>query len=272
MLGFKKKFFFSNFTCNSIELHLHFYQLRRAIVNDDLWCMQEEAVRLAALQCQIQFGDCDPQTIPLKDLSSCLPKTYFNIKHVADLIDAEHCKLHGESETIAKLEYIQLCESLPTYGVTFFLVWEKLKGQKKLMPLFLGIERKVIFRADAENKKILTKWPLKMIRRWIVSPQSFTLDLGEYLTSNYSVYTTKGEQISEMIAGYINCITRNPPNRLTQVYSDRQEQDSIEEIKVKGFSIYCTSNAVTACKVCAKFMYMGLVLLNQYCPIVVWEN
>ena len=250
VFGFKKKFFFFNFTCNSIELHLQFHQLHRAIINDDLWCTQEEAVRLAALQFQIQFGDYDPQTIHLKDLSSCLPKAYFNVKHVIELINAEHRKLHGESETIAKLEYIQLCESLPTYGITFFLVWEKLKGKKKLMPLFLGIERKAIFRADAENKRILARWPLTLIRQWTASPQSFTLDIGEYSIYCYSVYTTEGKHISEMIAGYIDRIIKNPPNRLSQMSAGSEKQSSIKEIKIREVSICSTSQMVTACKVC----------------------
>ena len=34
----------------------------------------------------------------------------------------EHRKLHNLSELHAKFRYIQLCRSLRTYGVTFFLV------------------------------------------------------------------------------------------------------------------------------------------------------
>ena len=37
-----------------------------------------------------------------------------------------------------KLRYIQYCRQLKTYGVTFFLVKEKMKGKNKLVPRLLG--------------------------------------------------------------------------------------------------------------------------------------
>jgi talin len=39
----------------------------------------------------------------------------------------EHKQLHDQSELDAKLKYTQLCRSLRTYGVTFFLVKVKSK-------------------------------------------------------------------------------------------------------------------------------------------------
>ena len=39
---------------------------------------------------------------------------------------------------------------------------------------------------------------------WVLSPQDF----GEYQESYYSVQTTEGEQISQLIAGYIDIILK----------------------------------------------------------------
>ena len=44
------------------------------------------------------------------------------------------------------------------------------------------------------------------MRRWAASPTSFTLDFGGYSDAYYSVQTTEGETISQVIAGYIDII------------------------------------------------------------------
>ena len=51
-------------------------------------------------------------------------------------------------------------------------------------------------------------WPLTTVKRWAASPNSFTLDFGDYSESYYSVQTTEGEQISQLIAGYIDIILK----------------------------------------------------------------
>ena len=47
---------------------------------------------------------------------------YIKIERIEELVLAEHRKLHNLSEQNAKYRYIQLCRSLHTHGVTFFLV------------------------------------------------------------------------------------------------------------------------------------------------------
>ena len=58
------------------------------------------------------------------------------------------------SELNAKFRYIQMCRGMPTYGVTFFLVKEKLKGRNKLVPRLLGISRSSIMRIDENTKEV----------------------------------------------------------------------------------------------------------------------
>ena len=66
----------------------------------------------------------------------------------------EHRKLHNMSELNAKFRYIQLCRSLRTYGVTFFLVKEKMKGRNRLVPRLLGITKESIMRVDENTKQV----------------------------------------------------------------------------------------------------------------------
>lgn len=55
---------------------------------------------------------------------------------------------------------------------------------------------------------VLQVWPLTTVKRWAASPNSFTLDFGDYSDSFYSVKTPEGEQIAQLIAGYIDIILK----------------------------------------------------------------
>ena len=87
-------------------------------------CTREEAIQLAALQCQILYGNHKEATHKpgFLNLSEFLPKEYTKIRGIEKNIFAQHRKTHNMSEIHAKFRYIELCRSLRTYGVTFFLV------------------------------------------------------------------------------------------------------------------------------------------------------
>ncbi|CAN7981389.1 unnamed protein product, partial [Ixodes pacificus] len=185
-------------------------QARDAILNTTHPVTLEEACKFAGLQCQIQFGDHNETKHKpgFLDLKEFLPKDYAKIKGIEKKVFAEHRKAIGTSELDAKVKYVALARSLKTYGVTFFLVKEKMKGKNKLVPRLLGVTKDSVMRLDERTKEIMKVWPLTTVRRWAASPNSFTLDFGDYSESYYSVQTTEGEQISQLIAGYIDIILK----------------------------------------------------------------
>ena len=79
------------------------------------------------------------------------------------------------NELKARFFYFQLCRSLRTYGVSFFLVEGKVKGRNRLMQNLLGIAKESILQVDASTKEVLKIWPLTSIIHWAASPTSFTL-------------------------------------------------------------------------------------------------
>lgn len=127
VLTLRKKFFFTDPNVNGndpVQLNLIYAQSRDAIINGTHPCTLAEAVKLAAFQCQILYGNYNeakhkPGFLPLKEF---LPRKHVNMKKIEISIFAEHCKLHDYAEIDAKFHYIQLCQSLKTYGVTFYLV------------------------------------------------------------------------------------------------------------------------------------------------------
>lgn len=215
VLTLRKKFFFSDQNVDRndpVQLNLLYVQSRDAIIDGTHPCTRDEAVQFAALQCQIQYGNHNeakhkPGFLTLEEF---LPREYVKLKGIEKSIFADHRKLHNLSEINAKFRYIQLCRSLRTYGVTFFLVkvillvvkifvfcvcvsvmnvaschslflifsltaQEKMRGRNKLVPRLLGITRESIMRVDENTKEVLKTWPLTTVRRWAASPNSFTL-------------------------------------------------------------------------------------------------
>ncbi|CAL8095916.1 unnamed protein product [Calicophoron daubneyi] len=237
VLFLRRKYFFSDQnvdTRDPVQLNLLFVQLKEAILNGTHPISLDQAMDLAALQCQAEIGVFTPEKAkhnPI-DLKEHLPKEYAKVKGVEKRIQERHKKLGDFDEREAKLRYVQLCRSLPTYGITFFLIKEKLKGKNKLVPRLFGVSKESIMRVDEKTKEILETWPLTHIRRWAAGPNLFTLDFGQYSPDgNYAMQTTEGEQIGQLISGYIDIILRRQRSRQAAL-NDGDEENMIVEDNV----------------------------------------
>ncbi|XP_072258202.1 talin-2 isoform X2 [Pyxicephalus adspersus] len=104
-----------------------------------------------------------------------------------------------------------------------------MKGKNKLVPRLLGITKDSVMRVDEKTKDVLQEWPLTTVKRWAASPKSFTLDFGEYQESYYSVQTTEGEQISQLIAGYIDIILKKKQSKDRFGLEGDEESTMLEE-------------------------------------------
>jgi talin len=114
------------------------------------------------------------------------------------------------------------------------------------VPVLLGVTRDSVMRLDEETKEILKIWPLTTLRRWAASPNSFTLDFGDYADAYYSVQTSEGEQISQLIAGYIDIILKKR-KEMSKATEEDEEQVAIAEETVrpaKASAITTQSNRV----------------------------
>ncbi|GAA29942.2 talin [Clonorchis sinensis] len=214
VLLLKRRYFFSDMNVDArdpIQLNLLYLQLKDAILKGTHPVSQEEAIYLAALQCQIQLGDCNPEKFRANflDLKDLLPKEYAKIRSLEKKILQQHAEFTGLSDIEAKVKYCQFCRSLKTYGITFFLVKERIKGKNKLIPRLLGVTKDSVIRLDEKTKEVLKIWPLTSISRWAASLHAFTMDFGEYSPDDcYTAQTSEGEQISQLIAGYVDIITK----------------------------------------------------------------
>ncbi|XP_059555528.1 talin-2 isoform X2 [Myotis daubentonii] len=230
----RRKFFYSDQNVDSrdpVQLNLLYVQARDDILNGSHPVSFEKACEFGGFQAQIQFGPhVEHKHKPgFLDLKEFLPKEYIKQRGAEKRIFQEH-KNYGEmSEIEAKVKYVKLARSLRTYGVSFFLVKEKMKGKNKLVPRLLGITKDSVMRVDEKTKEVLQEWPLTTVKRWAASPKSFTLDFGEYQESYYSVQTTEGEQISQLIAGYIDIILKKKQSKDRFGLEGDEESTMLEE-------------------------------------------
>nr|CAD7426624.1 unnamed protein product [Timema monikensis] len=214
----RRKFFFSDQNIDSrdpVQLNLLYVQARDAILDGTHPVTLDKACEFAGIQCHIQFGDHNENKhrTGFLDLKEFLPQSYVKVKTVEKKVFTEHKKHVGLSELDAKVIYTKTARSLKTYGVTFFLVKEKMKGKNKLVPRLLGVTKESVLRLDEKTKEILKTWPLTTVRRWGASPNTFTLDFGDYSDQYYSVQTTEAEQIVQLIAGYIDIILKKKKSK-----------------------------------------------------------
>uniref|UniRef100_A0A8D2LPS1 Talin 2 n=1 Tax=Varanus komodoensis TaxID=61221 RepID=A0A8D2LPS1_VARKO len=191
----------------------------------------EKACEFGGFQAQIQFGPhVEHKHKPgFLDLKEFLPKEYIKQRGAEKRIFQEHKNCGEMTEIEARVKYVKLARSLRTYGVSFFLVKEKMKGKNKLVPRLLGITKESVMRVDEKSKEVLQEWPLTTVKRWAASPKSFTLDFGEYQESYYSVQTTEGEQISQLIAGYIDIILKKKQSKDRFGLEGDEESTMLEE-------------------------------------------
>nr|XP_043867812.1 talin-1 isoform X1 [Solea senegalensis]XP_043867813.1 talin-1 isoform X1 [Solea senegalensis]XP_043867814.1 talin-1 isoform X1 [Solea senegalensis]XP_043867815.1 talin-1 isoform X1 [Solea senegalensis]XP_043867816.1 talin-1 isoform X1 [Solea senegalensis] len=217
MLLLRRKFFYSDQNVDSrdpVQLNLLYVQARDDILNGSHPVSFDKACEFAGYQCQIQFGDHNEAKHKpgFLDLKEFLPKEYIKHKGEKKIFQA-HKNCQNMTEIEAKVSYVKLARSLKTYGVSFFLVKEKMKGKNKLVPRLLGITKESVMRVDEKTKEVIQEWNLTNIKRWAASPKSFTLDFGDYQDGYYSVQTTEGEQIAQLIAGYIDIILKKKKSK-----------------------------------------------------------
>ena len=103
-----------------------------------------------------------------------------------------------------------------------------MRGKNRLVPRLLGVTKESVLRLDEKTKEILKTWPLTTVRRWAASPNVFTLDFGDYQDQYYSVQTNEGEQISQLISGYIDIILKRRQKR-DHLGDDGNDEEALEE-------------------------------------------
>ncbi|CAD5205405.1 unnamed protein product [Bursaphelenchus okinawaensis] len=208
----RRKFFVSDTNLNTndpAQLGMLYAQCRDGVIDGTHPVSREIAIKLAALQCAIEYGEYQEGVEKKLNMRDLLPKEYAKAKeHEKNIVEEwKELNIYNEKVQLQK-KYCEVCQSLPTYGVTFFLVKEKVPGKNKLIPRLLGVNKDSVLRVDERTKQVLKEWPLEQVRRYAPAANLFTLDFGDYQDGYYCVKTPDGEKIAALISGYIDIILK----------------------------------------------------------------
>ncbi|KII72586.1 Talin-1 [Thelohanellus kitauei] len=190
ILSLRRKYFYESTknVLDPFELHILYKQVRGWLTS---WCVLH--FKLASLSLQIQKGNYEEKTFKLteyaaklRSVAAYLPKEFHsNAKALKKLIKTEYINLTDVKDFDCKQQYTSLCQNSKMYGVSIFLVKEKLKGKQRLGTILLGITKESVMRLDETTKN----------------------DFGDY-DDDYSVLTTEADQIASILSGYIDLIIK----------------------------------------------------------------
>ena len=80
---------------------------------------------------------------------------------------------------------------------------------------------------------VMQTWPLESVKRWAATQNIFTIDFGE--KSFYSVQTTEGDKIKNMVASYVDLMKKNEAREAEIAHgSDQDIMESDRQLGKKG--------------------------------------
>ncbi|XP_030598191.1 tyrosine-protein phosphatase non-receptor type 13 isoform X2 [Archocentrus centrarchus] len=170
-LFFRIKFFLDdiNLIQHAMTKHQYYLQLRKDILEERMRCGTEDAMLLASLALQAEFGDYQPELHG---------KTYFRMEHylpvsVLDKVDQNtirenlpklHTNYYGATESEAEFEFLKVSQRLIEYGVHFHRVLPEKRSQTGIM---LGVFSKgvLIFEVLNGNRTPVLRFPWRETRK-----------------------------------------------------------------------------------------------------------
>ncbi|XP_037548200.1 tyrosine-protein phosphatase non-receptor type 13 [Nematolebias whitei] len=165
------KFFLDdvNLIQHAMTKHQYYLQLRKDILDERMRCSTENALLLASLALQAEFGDYQPELHG---------KTYFRLEHympvsALDKVDQTtlkeelpklHSNYYGASDTEAEFEFLKVGQRLTEYGVHFHRVLPEKRSQTGIM---LGVYSKGvhIFEVINGNRTPVLKFPWRETKK-----------------------------------------------------------------------------------------------------------
>ncbi|XP_014842866.1 PREDICTED: tyrosine-protein phosphatase non-receptor type 13 isoform X3 [Poecilia mexicana] len=158
-----------NLIQHAMTKHQHYLQLRKDILEERMRCNTENALLLASLALQAEFGDYQPELHG---------KTYFRLEHylpvsILDKVDQTtlreelpklHSNYYGASESEAEFEFLKASQKLTEYGVHFHRVLPEKRSQSGVM---LGIYSKgvLIFEVLNGNRTPALRFPWRETKK-----------------------------------------------------------------------------------------------------------
>uniref|UniRef100_A0A672SSG8 Merlin n=1 Tax=Sinocyclocheilus grahami TaxID=75366 RepID=A0A672SSG8_SINGR len=206
-----------------ITQHLFFLQVKKQILDEEIFCSPEASVLLASYAVQAKYGDYDPNFHKPGFLAQdeLLPKrVLMQYQMTPDMWEEKITAWYAEHRNItrdeAEMEYLKIAQDLEMYGVSYFSITQN----KRDTELLLGVDAQGLHIYSPNNKLSPNKsfpWRHLTIKR-----QTLNDNIGYYIFKFYSSQLRVNKLILQLCIGNHDLFMR------------RRKVDSIEVQQMKA--------------------------------------
>uniref|UniRef100_A0A3P8NV53 FERM domain-containing protein n=1 Tax=Astatotilapia calliptera TaxID=8154 RepID=A0A3P8NV53_ASTCA len=212
-----------------ITQHLFFLQVKKQILDEEIFCSPEASVLLASYAVQAKYGDFDtnfhkPGFLAQDEL---LPKTVsIQYQMTADMweekITAWYAEHRGLARDEAEMEYLKIAQDLEMYGVSYFEITQN----KRDTNLLLGVDAQGLHIYSPNSKLAPNKsFPWSGIRNISYSEKEFTIKPLDKKKDVFKFYSSQ-LRVNKLILQL--CIGNH------DLFMRRRKVDSIEVQQMKA--------------------------------------
>lgn len=233
-LVFKKKIFLRDDDRemkDSVAKHYLYIQALHSVIESEYPCTPEDAITLAGLQVQVNYGDHNSGTHTVgfltHNLHNFVPKQLFPSRPPREweaAIFKAHQKNIGKGADEAKGEYLDIVKLWPYYGTTFFPACKALAKTKLPAKVIIGVNAEGIVLLKARDKELISTHPFTEVCSWASSANTFAFEFGSQSdATKYSFDTKHGAIIAATIQTYVDLLVQMLKNGESE---DEEESNS----------------------------------------------
>lgn len=226
-LVFKKKVFTraeddsDNKPYDEMHKHMLYIQALHDVIEGEYPCGVEDAVRLAALQTQVVYGDHKPDNhIPGffgSNLSSFIPKPLLPQrpqKEWETMIFKVHIGKKGLPPSEAEIDYLNIVKAWPHYGTKYFRNCRILSKTKLPQKVMIGVNLDGIIIANNKDKEqSFGSYRYSDLLSWSTShntgQSTFSFEVAQTNTNDgtkFSFETRHADAINDLVQTYVDVL------------------------------------------------------------------
>ena len=198
-----------------VELHLLYTQAKGCVMRGKYAVTDTEALLLAALTLQIDYGDHNPEKHTAgflrNELVKYIPKHLYGLQKPEvwekDFV-ATHKKMKGFTEMMSKQAYIKSCQKFRGYGYTFYPAKQSHLGSKEPKTVFLGVNVDGVAVFKTSDKSTYETYRFAKLKSWAANETQVTFKVSKdekhhKLKSEAVAFNTDcGEDVCKLLKDY----------------------------------------------------------------------